>query len=75
MATKKERDEAKSEVKMWLANDWDIKEETPEFFLMTKNTATATGHILVFIFLGWWTLGLFNLIYHFASKSKKKIIK
>ena len=75
MVTKTERDEAKNEVKMWLANDWELKEETPEFFLLSKNTATVGGHILVLIFLGWWTLLLANLVYHLVSNKKKKIIK
>ncbi|MFW6172808.1 MAG: hypothetical protein ACOC44_10040 [Promethearchaeia archaeon] len=67
--------ETKEQIKMFQANDWDFSEETPEYVLMKRNNATASGHILIFIFLGWWTLGIANLIYHFASKKKKKIIK
>jgi len=75
MTTKQEREEAKKEVKMWLANDWNLSEETPEFFLLKKNTQTAGGHLLVFLLLGWWTLGVANIAYYLICKSKKKIIK
>ena len=70
-----ERNEAKRDMKMWLANDWELKEETPEFFLMTKNTANGWGHFWVFIFTFWFTFGLGNLAYHFLARKKKKIIK
>jgi len=75
MVSKQERDEAKNEVKMWLANDWNLHEETPEMFVLKKNTGSAGGHILVFIFLGWWTFGIANLVYYLVSNKKKKIIK
>lgn len=69
------RDEAYKDVKMYIANDWNLKEETPEFFLLTRNTASTTGHILIFLFFGWWTFLIANVIYHFAKKEKKKILK
>ena len=72
---KEDRSEAKRDMKMWLANDWNLKEETPEYFLMTKNKATGWGHFWVFVLTFWWTFGVGNLIYHFASNKKKKIIK
>jgi len=70
-----ERNEAKRDMKMWLANDWDLKEETPEMFVMTKNTASGVGHFWVFLFTFWFTFGIGNLIYWFISRKKKKIIK
>ena len=70
-----ERNEAKRDMKMWLANDWNLKEETPEMFILTKNKATGWGHFWVFILTFWFTLGLGNLAYHFLSYKKKKIIK
>ena len=70
-----ERNEVLREVKMYQSNDWDIKEETPEYFLLTRSEATMTGHILLLLFTGWWTLGLANVIYYFAKKKTKKIVK
>ena len=69
------REETMKEVKMYQSNDWDIKEETPEYFLLQRNEATMTGHILLFLFTGWFTLGIANVIYYFAKKKTKKIVK
>jgi hypothetical protein len=69
------RDEAKQDMKMYLANDWQLKEETPEYFLLTRNEASVTGHILVAFFTIWWTFGVGNLLYYLAKRKKKKIIK
>lgn len=71
---KKAREEAKKEVKMYIANGWDIKEETPEFFLLKRNEATLGGHVLVFLLTFWFTFGLGNLIYWLVSIKKKKIL-
>lgn len=71
---KQARDEAYKDVKMYIANDWKLKEETPEFFLLSRSNASTTGHIIIFIF-GWWTFGVANLIYHFIKKETKKILK
>lgn len=75
MTTKAERDKALLEIKMYQSNGWDISEETPEYFLLKRNTSTASGHILVFILTFWFTLGLGNLVYYFASNKTKKIVK
>lgn len=72
---KQNREEAIKDVKLYLANDWKLKEETPEFFLLTRNTSSKTGHFLIFLFFGWWTLGIVNLIYWFLKNEKKKIVK
>ena len=48
------REDALKDVKLYLANDWNLKEETPEFFLLTRNEASTSGHVLVFLFT-WWT--------------------
>lgn len=68
------RTEALNQVKMYQANDWELVEETPEYFLLKKNTGTATGHILLLIFF-WWTLGLANLAYWALNNKKKKVVK
>ena len=68
------REEAKRDMKMYLANDWQLKEETPEYFLLTKNEASTGAHILIIIFF-WWTFGIANVIYYLAKNKKKKIIK
>jgi len=72
---KEDRIEAKRDMKMWLANDYELVEETPEFFLMKKNTATFGRHLLVFFLTFWCTWGIGNLIYHLVSVKKKKVIK
>jgi len=75
MATDKARKEALAEVKMYQSNDWQLKEETPEYFVLKKNTATGVGHILVFIFTWWFSFGIGNLLYWAANNKTKKIIK
>jgi hypothetical protein len=72
---KLDRDEAKRDVKMWIANGWDLVEETPEYFLLKRNESTGWGHFWVFLLTFWWTFGIGNLIYYFASNKKKKVIK
>ena len=67
--------ETRGEIKIYQANDYDIKEETPEYVIMEKKTATFGGHVLVFILTFWFTLGIGNLIYQLCAKKKKKIIK
>lgn len=39
-----DREKALLEVKMYQSNDWDLKEETPEFFLLTREKKLN----------GWW---------------------
>jgi hypothetical protein len=75
MEEKLGREEAKRDLKMWMAADWDLKEETPQYFIIKKNTQTIGGHFLVFLFFGWWTLGIANLVYYFISNKTKKVMK
>ena len=72
---KQAREDALRDVKLYLANDWNLKEETPEYFLLTRNEASTTAHILILLFFGWWLLLIPNIIYHFSKKKKKKILK
>ena len=69
------RTEALQQVKLYQANDWDLVEETPEYFLLKRNTASLGGHVLVFILTFWWTFGIGNLVYWLLSNKKKKVIK
>jgi hypothetical protein len=69
------RTEALQQVKMYQANDWDLAEETPEYFLLRRNTASLGGHVLVFILTFWWTFGIGNLVYWLLSNKKKKVVK
>jgi hypothetical protein len=73
--TRLAREEAKRDMKMYLANDWELKEETPEYFLLKRNEGSITGHILIFFFTAWWTLGIGNILYYFAKRKTKKIVK
>lgn len=68
-------EKTKENVRMYQANDYEIDRETPSYLMMKKNTASILGHVLVFIFFGWWTLGLANLIYWYACKKEKKVMK
>lgn len=68
------REDAIKDMKMYLANDWNLKEETPEYFLLTRNTASTGIHILLAL-LFWFIAFIPNIIYHYAKKEKKKILK
>jgi ABC-type lipoprotein release transport system permease subunit len=72
--TRLAREEAKRDMKMYLANDWQLKEETPEYFLLKRNEGSTTGHILIFIFFC-WTFGVANFLYYLAKRKTKKIVK
>jgi len=72
---KQAREEALKDVKLYLANDWNLKEETPEYFLLTRNEASTSAHILIAVFFGWWLLFIPNLVYYLVKKKKKKILK
>ena len=67
--------ETKEEVKLYQANDYEIKEETTEYVLMEKRASTLGGHIVVFLLTFWWTLGIGNLLYWLFVKKEKKVMK
>ena len=69
------REEALKDVKMYMASGWEIKEETPQAFILRRNEASTTGHVLIFLFFGWWTIGFANLIYWLAKRKTKLIMK
>lgn len=70
MATK----EQLNELRMYQSNGWDLKEETPEYFLITRNTQSVGLHIVIFLFF-WWTLGLANFLYWLACRQSKRLVK
>ena len=55
-----QREKALRDAKMYMANDWEIKEETPEYFLLTRSNATKTKHLVLAFFTIWWTFGIAN---------------
>lgn len=69
--SEEKREKALKDVKLYLANDWKLKEETPEYFLLERNQASTAVHIVLFFF----SLGLGNIIYHFLKRETKKIVK
>jgi hypothetical protein len=72
--TNKQREDALNQVKMYQSNDWELKEETPEYFLLKKNTSSLGIQFLLLMFF-WWTLGLANLVYWALCNKTKKIVK
>lgn len=42
--------------------------------LKKKKKASITGYLLVFIFTGWWTFGIGNLIYHLLRLTEDDIL-
>lgn len=75
MTSKAERKEQLTEVKMYISNGWDLAEETPEYFVLKRNTSTTSGQILIFLFLGWWSFLIPNVVYYLLGKKTKKIVK
>ena len=73
--TRKIDKEVMNEIKLYQSQDYDICDETSEYFKLKKNKSTFGGHLLVFIFFGWWTFFIANIIYHFASIKTKKVMK
>lgn len=68
------REQTMQDVKMYMANDWNLVEETPEYFLLKRNEAKTSVHLLLFLFT-WWTCGITNVLYQFAKNKTKKIMK
>jgi hypothetical protein len=68
------REKALNDVKLYLANDWKLKEETPEYFLLERNEATTAAHVIIFC-LTFYTFGIVNILFHFLKRKTKKIVK
>ena len=54
------REKALSDVKMYIANDWELAEETPEYFLLTRRKQSFFVHLILLCI----TLGAGNIIYY-----------
>lgn len=70
----KERKEALQDAKLYIANGWDIHEETPEYIEL-KRERKANGW-LVFLGLIFYIIpGIVYYIYVKCTPEKKKILK
>jgi len=58
--TDEKREKALADVKLYMANDWEVKEETPEYFLLTRK---KKGSCLIHLLLLCLTAGVGNVIY------------
>ena len=65
--------EVKDEVKLYISQGYEIKEETNEYVLMQKNTTIGMHIILGLLF--WWLCFIPNIIYYFAYTKKSTISK
>ena len=72
--TKAKREKELIELKMYQSNGWDLAEETPEYFLIKRNTQSVGVHIVLALFF-WWTFFIPNVIYWLASRQSKKLMK
>ena len=68
------REQALQEVKMYQSNDWDLKEETPEYFLLTRERK-ANGWIVFLGLLFYLIPGIAYYIWVKTTPQTKKIIK
>ena len=82
--------ENRSIINSWLAQGWNIKSETKEYYVVTKNTQKFGIHIFLF-FVGLWFTGanlmlsgqttsivwifIPNIAYWLLSKKERKIFK
>ncbi|MEN8121714.1 MAG: hypothetical protein ABFS35_15285 [Bacteroidota bacterium] len=69
------RDEVIRAVWSYVENYWTLKEETSEYFLLTRTNVTIKGHLIIALLFGWWLLFIPNLLYYLAMKEKKKVYK
>lgn len=68
-------EEAKKDVKWHIENDWVLKEEMDDYYVLERNKSTVVGHLIVGLLTIWWTIGIGNLAYWFLNKKKKIIFK
>lgn len=73
--TDQKREKALNDAKMYMANDWELDSETPEYFLLKKNTGKAWVHIVYILTYSYFFLFIPNLMYYKRNKKTKKIMK
>jgi hypothetical protein len=69
-----DKDEAIKDVKLYLASGWNLKSETPDYYVLSKSATTGLGHLIVFI-LTFPTAGIGNIIYALVAKKTLRIMK
>jgi hypothetical protein len=74
MATKRmqyvdNRKELNETVNHLISQKYEVKDSTPfSVTLKKRNYGSLVGHLIVLILTGWWTFGIFNLIYALCAK-------
>jgi len=59
----------------YIADYWILKDETSEFFVLTKNEASLKIQLLILLFFGWWSFFIPNFVYLILMNKKIKIYK
>ena len=67
------RAEQLADIKLYISSGWELKEETPEHFLLVKR-ASFLSHLIVFLFTC-YSLGVGNVLWYFICRKNKKIVK
>ena len=67
------RAEQLADIKLYISSGWELKDETPEHFLLVKR-AGFWKHFWMFMFT-WWTFGMSNLLLGLVCSKDKKIMK
>jgi len=63
------------DIRQHLADGWQIKYASGDFYLLTKNAASFRTLLILTLLLGWWTFFIPNIIYLVLTYKKKKISK
>jgi len=69
------REKALKEIWLLMERRWVLKDETPEYFLLTRRNVSLNGHLIIALFFGWWLFFIPNLVYHLVMNERLKIFK
>ncbi len=72
---KQSREKVLKDIWLLMEKRWILKDETPEYFLLTRRNVSLNGHMIIAVLLGWWLFFIPNLVYHLAMNERKKIFK